>query len=1628
MSHPHSYSISRLALFSSLRSRETSDVWRQVWDAIRRAMTIITTTRAACHLLNVLLEVGALDSVMDADLLEETLFGGGNNGPSSLTDTSLTLMTNILRSKNLDSERQFESLCLKIIGWLNIRWTLRMSNTNATYLTRHADFLTASNLDRLHNAHINFHVRPESLYHLLISICGFSDHIAPSENWSPPHASFKATMIASVNLSFVRYLLSIPSVTVLVSLREISKPSPRQLDVSTGSRLFRAVQDFLSNRLKEFLSSWRAIAANRSSNIDNDVVEILSVASTVLSAIGTRCGVHGSGAKQPSTLLEARVIVADFVSSHKNLDACRDTVNRICTCVVAVHTQLVQGGIWGSDDEHQKAIRWALDLARRGMATSLLNDTSDFDFVDEDQWDSQATQNSQTSPGTSVLRLDLPFCQDAHELLARHVVELTTALQVVISQGTLHSSASTAIFDEIIALEPNLLVGARGAVRDFLRLEAGVSREDAYRLVDKLGQVFLQQEAFERCEPALCFCLTTLRSLLDLWTSDEDDDLAAASFDIYEWFLSTAIEKRIASPRVLFVLAELLDSLLLKNVSYGGEDVPSPRTSLLKVLEVSDPTGQYRMVDKLSHIFEKYVLTQHEAIFEDVVGKLPSDPDNKEGIAVRLYVVSHLGARWHTVLRQATYHVFETVAHVPATTTLARDCINQTCRLLNLKQPRQFFRLFSPQIFYTWLTQEGLSLMPFQAFQYTSLQDMLRDNIAELTGQIALRGMTHAEDLAQLVGVDWNTLLKEKFAYAEAYTLASETSVPKQERLYDGSERLLRKQLGSGVYLQRLRECLPDIIVLLIVTLQDDRGIEKSLPPANLILWQEMVDQAGQHNQLPLAQQPCFRARCLPEELNYLCSRLEVQQEDIWTSALLVYVVRQLLDKARSALGPLHTCSIIRKIRIVISLAGSAAFDGYPLEMMLHNLRPYLTLFDCAGDAMGIYRFLLRHGAPYLSTRSSFVAGLGVTIFASLTGFITSSQDSTTQESHFAATMTNAQEFRTFLGQYLQSLQLRDTKVEAVQTYKRIIQHARAITQHGSSAQATSEGQLLYVLLIDQSSSYPLLSSLHFELSIEILCKSFSSSSDFQDDVLANDEDASRVFHVLGKLMKTLRVDQSFCVWAAQVIGRGFVMRGLTLGSDDKTHQVNPEMPTSEKGFPGFEKVSSYTSMVRHLVGLLWTSDQSASTCAENTLQSIFSKLSQFHAEGFLEDHFDKSLTQDLSFTSWPCPAVPLSLASSASVGQAVTAQDSHLQAQQWAAGLLSDISDAAANDPVLGFLKPLINAIPESAEVLLPYGVHLVLFNELDSRQVFRERLLKTFSDILSPENSSTEPARPLVLRTLLYLRKCRLPNENHMAQRNAWLEVDLSHAAMAASNCQMWHEALLFLELHHSQAQLQTGRSSRRSFVMTDTVPPEVVSGIYENVDDLDFFYGKHQTHDLQSVMSKIGHEGASQKSLSFHSALLDSQLKVHEHEASTSDVARTTALTLSAANMQGISEAVSQHYKGFHKNGPTVNPAAQDHWDLLQPSDTPSSSTSLISLFQSMHRISSKESLVVEMDKSLFNISTAIKADSMNKANALQLYLKLAVLAEARQIVGATSTTALESTCAALAARNRNVNLAE
>lgn len=1515
-------------------------------------------------------------------------------------------------------------------------------STLVLYRTSSADPREASVLDRFHNASLVVHVRPELLYSLLISICGFSEPIKPYDDWSPAHSIWRAAIATSANDDFLQYLLEIQR-RKSDNMDILASQSFRQFDSSLLTRLQNAVASLLGGRLKEFHSAFTILQSERKSNIGTDIVGILTVAMTVWASLSPRLALAPS--VTPSELWKkAWTSLNTFVSGETG-DMCMMT-NRICSSVLRLHAQIHEIEAEWPFTEYHTVIESSLQLARNSMDSPLTKDDMDLDLLDDDVWTSQSTQKGYSNASTSQFRQAIPLNCDEAGQLASNRIKLATALQFVKTKGTLVPAAISLIIDEIAALEPGPLLAARGAVSELLALKPGIKRTDAAQLLKVLGKTYLEQESFERCEAALCFCLSVVQGLASLWVSeDEGDPVVELAFDVYNYTLSVTLGKFPASSRVLSQFSELLHLLLQLNPNYGTEDLASPRTSLLRILQIAAPSTKFRLSGKLFQLFEKFILTQHEAIFDDIVDNLPSDPDNKEGIAARLHVLSQLGARWHTVLRQATYHLFETAANVPSATPLARWCISFTSEKLHLNSSTELFRLFVPQISYTWLSKDGISRMPFQAFGYATLKDMVLDNLQEFVGQIALRGSTGADELAAITDDSWTSLLATAFPVALAYTLSSETSLPKQDRLYDGSEKLMRKQLGSELYLQLLRHWMPDIVAQLIISLQNDRAIEKAFDKnqhaSALSAWEEMSTQSTTNLELPLSQQPSFRARCLGEELNYICSRLELGQSEIWSPALAVHVYRSLLSKAKPALGPLHACTIIRKIRIAVSLAGPIAVTGYPLEMLLHNLRPYLTMFECAEDTMGIFRYLLQHGKSHLSSRISFIAGLGVSIFASLTGFITSSQESTTQESHFLATISKAQEFRLFLSQFLEGLIFVDASTSTLTMFKRIIQHAKNITQPGSSARSTSEGCLLLALLDDRSSASPLLTTLHFDISLEILCRNFTTSTDPSDDILVDDLTALRSCMVLNNALKSINTNEDFRVWAASAIGRGYLMHGMMNNCLESPHTdfelttltgSKPDKAKTREDLLREDMVSSYTSILDLLIDLLWRSDVVAAAFAEKTLQLISSNIAEQQEGDILAKNFDRSIFVELRFQTFPCPTIPQSRYQAAASTNQDNGSRRSRDSDKWAADLLRGLCSDAMDDPVLRHIVPLISEVPSVANTFFPYAVHVILAGEPKLGQRSRDQLSQAFSSVLKKEIKEHEEARPLVLRTILYLRTRYLVNETTMAQRNSWLDVDFTQAVIAATECQMFHEALLFLEIHHSQARLQGGRSSRKSFVsLLSSVSHAIETSIYENVDDLDFFYGKHADSDLHSVLAKLAHEGASQKALSFQSALLDSHLSI-EGADGLSETASVTALALKSANMHGVAEAVKQYYDNPDQRFQVVQAdntfPSMTQWDLMPSNDVPGRSSDIGALFRNMHQAPSKTGLESALDQSMLDLVARLTSGTAGRAKANTILSSLAVLAEARQVLTANTQQEVDSVWKCVIARDKQIQLAE
>ncbi len=1375
-----------------------------------------------------------------------------------------------------------------------------------------------------------------------------------------------------------------------------------QLSKESASRLNQSAFDLLQSKLRDFQSSWAIYAKERSSNIGDDILVVVTTTCMVI-----RANIDNAGLDPSSLVAVAKAEtetwqkIIDLLVQQKSQDNARPSFLASKILRIRDPSSSPQPLL---SKQLLPLMQALLNLIRRSLEVD-----GDEEIPDVDMMDSMETRTSQgTLPSAFTRSMEVSRREVQEDAIpdgspSSYLLDLSIQSARGLASDMLGHETSSSLVDEFTGLDSESLLAGRQSLYALFKTSPIFTRADAARLLKHVAQACLQNDHYERSEAAMCCCAKTMTYLAPMWTSDVEDELADCAFDIYGWFISTALGKGIASPQAWFDIALLLDIVSKLAPSYGsGDDMPSPRTSLLKILLDGPSVLKFRLSTCVTHMFDRYVLAEHGAIFDDIVEALPADPDNIEGIAVRFHVLAELGSRWHTVLRQTTYHLFETAINVPKLTSLGRHCLNRMSVALELASAKELFHAFAPQIFYTWLGHGPLDQIPYQVFGYERLEDLVLENESELVAQIALRASKdHAKGLTEVVGSDWSKLLEKHFAHAEGYCLASQTSLPSREQLHINSESLIRTALTTEIYSKSIRQDLPSIVATLFKALQDDYGVERAFEKSGLTgplsTLRRICGLSASASSLTSGQQPCFRAKFIVEEINWLCKRTDIELSAFWSPAVLVHLYRQLFQSARAVLGPLHTASVLRKIRAVVCLGGENAIRGYPLEMLLHNLRPFLTAFHCSEDAVGLYWYLLEAGRPYLLSQLSFLAGLSVAIFASLTAFVASSQDSTTQGSKFASTMSKAQEFRKWLGRFLSTLEPDEEDEKKVETFGQLIQHAKSMTAGGSSSKSTPEGNVLLRLLLDRTANNPLLNETHFFLSISILCKEFSPATDSSDDIIAGQKNYGSCASALRLTLRRVSLPDTFQTWAAYIIGRAYSALGpadlLALSDSESKVLTGPGDDLSQS--------ASYSAVVRRLEDLVWQKDVFAAAEAERCLQMIATNLDRSTTLAVLGKVHDQRLLTDVGFHGFPCPEVhtvtPV-VQSTPTLEHWQTPNNLHA----WAPSLVSCLCNHLIDDPVLGSLHGFALTAPAMAGPLLPYVVHIVLAAEMDGAQPARAKLHETFSTMLRVRDSDSEEDVKLILSTLLYLRRCVLPNSTTKAQRSQWLEVDFGEAAIAASTFELWHEALLFLELQQSHTHLST-RSIRKSTRAGANGMPEVAAIVFENVDDPDFFYAGHEDMDLPSVIQRLEHEASGLKTLSFQSAVFDAAVRSHEDRETSGNTALSAARALNAANLRAISQAVTAFASGQSQSalGRETSDMYFDLYDWNIRSGTGlgrETSCSLKSL-RALTTGTSKEAMVQSLEVGLLEcVKSLPSAKRLSQTHSKSLR-NLATLAEAR-----------------------------
>ena len=1235
-----------------------------------------------------------------------------------------------------------------------------------------------------------------------------------------------------------------------------------------------------------------------------------------------------------------------------------------------------------------------------------VNDPDQVGMDFDEEFDSQRSKRSENI--SAMVETHSEVAASTNHVAFRVCIAAKVCLMsnVIISDLSLTRAASLAV-DYLTSLQGQEFLACRTAVLEVFSSRMDIAEDDAMTLLQYLAEVLLRSYEHERSEVSMGTILDVMTCLCELWTANESSEITNMGEVLYSWFIDTALKNGITSPHVHIRMSAMLQKIIKICPEYGKDvGLRSARTCLFEILRDGNIVVKFRIGSRLAQIFRLFILKEHENILEDVISNLPEDSTWIEGIALRLFILSHLAASWSTLLRRCIYAMLECPRHIPRSTGYATNCLHYITICLRLPKSEDLFKLFVPQIFYTWFETESLNTFPHAIFGYDSLPDLLRDVIDELVGQIIMRGKNdEANQLSEELNEPFEKLLLASFSKASAYCIARDVAVPSTTDTPGAhAESRMRSIVGKDKYNALVFKHFSKILAILFKTTDPEAEMEKGFQKHGEVMeahsiYAEILSKSGPDKALPTSQQPSFKAKYLLDEIDYLCRRTNHDAGSLWTPELYVFIFREILDCIHKALGSLHACLMLRRIRALFSVAGKVALEQYPLEMALQALKPHTTDPQCAEEAIGLMQYLLEHGALYLRETPSFLAGHAVSTLTSMKAFFETTQDSTMQESEFLATMSRAQAFHKWFSAFLQNYESPNLSEDSTKNFKIIVNAASHIQTGGNARIGTYESDLLLEVLEDQRSERNLLDQSCRDSILRFLCGSFEVPFNYHDDVLGSDENASKYASTVWKTIQRSVSSPSYRLWAGRVLGRAYAGAGLVdqemikeMSSASAVHLVSDQMLTTSS--------SSRSNLLRLLCDVLRDENSRNVGMAEATLRSIVTKTHGTEDSLECDKCLPSSLKRSLLWSRSSLPDVqPTSsaeggLQGSATFGVTTTAQD-------WIQNLCIALVLTTANDPILSELAPVMLSIDGLAEKAFPYVLHMVLLEETNghqnTRRTISERCQQMFQECAHKEDKIVSSVR-ILLQAVLYLRTQPLPNETTKDDRSRWLEIDYRDAAAAAINCSMYKTALLFLDLDFSGA----AKLSRRSSAIKIKEPSELLLAIYEKIDEQDAFYGVQQPSSLSSMMAKLEYEHAGFKSLSFRGAHYDGQLRSINGEHSVDEESMVRALD--NLDLNGLSQSVLSKMTNA---GPIATESILrtarklEQWDISAPTSHVSSASTIFRVFQGINNATDSAAVVACLNAGFSDTMDRITRGGGAKSAMHEILSSLAILTEADEI---------------------------
>jgi ataxia telangiectasia mutated family protein len=1493
------------------------------------------------------------------------------------------------------------------------------------------------------------HVHPYQVMGLLRASLGLDQVRLTSNTMLPMGSLAQAWQYHIDSQIIVRYMLLLNESTKSADVVCDSCPKIADYDKAIyfmdTSHFFSTVKfilELLLSKSSELLQSWRAISADDTSPITVDTFRItVDTTMTMLLSIPLFARPNLPQATSYETCIQE--VCKELIAFLDDSDArdpagARSFADTLLTSIQPYLPRCKTSEYIALSRKNPHLLGF-LNLVSEGVKqrqnlhcnTSTNGAGDPMDLDDDFNEFSQLSHNRSDGQASAVPRQLLALDASPASFMFVVTSRLSLLDSIELKKAAISSIPSSFIQTLCTLNDEDLLLNHQ-FLNELIRSDMSFDSDDAARVFERV-LLLLKSPNYDLCEVSLMLALDCAIGLAPVWLSAEaESDLAELAMDFYFWLAGTALENSILSPELQKRSGELLLLLMKQSPEYGVDTkLKSARSLLFTLLEKSELCVKFFIADQLPDIFQLFLLEDHETIFLDILEVLPHDSEWVEGMCFRVIALSKLASTWPTLQRRCIYHIFEVPEKVPESLGHAVQCMSDVSRALKLESPLELFPLFAPQILYTWLeANSGISNLPFQIFGFSTLRELVLSQQDEIIALAMMLGQDEEiEVVISILGEEGTQMFERSFTKIIAYVVARDLSVPppsSSEKRYITGESRLKKRLGGEKFIQYLNNNFVDIIALLFTISDPHDSLDKYL------LQNKTHQEAGQimvrikgltDNRvvLPPLTQPTFKAKKLSAQLDHLCTKTEFESTGIYTPALVVLIARKVSNTMHPALGSLHACAVLRKIRTLICFAGNSVTSGYPLEMLLQILQPYIKDPQCANDTIGIMQYLLESGIKYLIQVPTFVAGISLSVFGSLKEIAKADRASSTQESHHQNTISRITAFHKWFGSYLRKDYMEKLpQGRSSPSFQRLFDSACTIDWVGNAYLRTSESDLLLRLLQDELKARKLLNGPSREIALEMLCSDFQPPESFRTDVLGDDAAAIANAVAVWRSCRGGISNKKYLSWASRVLGRAFAASGLIeqdLLRESSLAQMKDLLPKSS--FSG----GSQVGIVNLLQELTLGRNKEHIGLAESAL-----RLALATSNDAVMNTFQNCLSPGLQLASqWePFITPPSDVWEDDTIYQVVDGcyDERGIQDHNWVRNLAISLVRSVPNNDLLNALVPVLRKVVGFAEKAFPFIIHLVLSTQDQNQHNVKKNLSASFNTWFEKSEATDKNNLKVLINAVLYLRT-QLPKDDRSSpSRLHWLNVDYMKAATAATRCGMFKTALLFIEEHYSLPVKSSRRSSFKDALEQQEMPVDLLLSVYQSIEDPDMYYGVQQTSTLSTILARFEYEKDGPKSLAFRGAQFDSHIRRGDKESDKD--AQSLVKALDVLSLSGLSHSLLQAQQSVDMSASSIESMYQtarklEQWDIPVPDVCSNNSIAIYKAFQAIN-IADNEAIIREALDESFNFTMkGLVSEDLGVSDLHGSLQTLASLVEMDEIFSTRGSEQIEEMLAKFEARS-------